>query len=61
MRIWIRNTPFSLQIADLRFADWETKENLQIGDVRINNYKFANLQFADWHTPLEICGFAIAE
>jgi hypothetical protein len=47
MRIWIRNTPFSLQIADLRFADWETKENLQIGDVRINNYKFADLRFAD--------------
>ncbi len=34
MRIWIRNTVFSLQIADLWFADWDTKGNLRICDLR---------------------------
>jgi hypothetical protein len=43
------------KFAELRFADWETKEILRICDLRIIHYKFAG-----WHTS-EICRFAIVE
>jgi hypothetical protein len=46
------------KFADLRFADWETKEIC--AQLRINHYKFEDLQFEKWQTS-EIFRLVIAE
>jgi hypothetical protein len=44
MRIWIRNTAFILECADLRFADWNIKETcgFSIFGIIIQIFGFAN-------------------
>jgi hypothetical protein len=58
MRIWIRNTAFSL--ANFRIFELRIGTPRRFADFRIKLYKFADLRLSDWHTS-EICIFAIAE
>jgi hypothetical protein len=60
LRIWIRNTDFSLQICGFAICGLGYQGNLRICDLRINHYKFVDLRFAEWHIS-ELCGLAIAE
>jgi hypothetical protein len=58
IRIWIRNTAFSMQF--FGFAILEHQGNVRICDLRIIHYKFADLRIAEWHTS-EISLLSIAE
>ncbi len=61
MRICIRNTAFKpFILLNLRFVDWDTQEiyGCAICGLIITNLRICDLRTG---TPLEICGFAIAE
>jgi len=55
-----QNTAFSLKFADLRFADWDTKE---ICGIAICELIIANMRICDLRTGTSrrICALVIAE